>query len=422
MLHPAWDLPGLFERMFTPLFRICIYLIVILPSGTVFHVNVKLLSYALIFLPALNRLFGRSRQTLLHLGLLILVPTTLLFWVLIGQLYHFPQLLSIFEYRDIMIMLVSSWLIAVAIGEDQQARVSFLRTALHAEVAACILKAALISFAILRGISIADLVNTINHLTGANLMGADLGDVSALGRIQFGADGLIPLCFYVLLRYRGRLGIRTYSAFVMFLLLTFSLVLTFSRYYWAFAVVALVLGLLFGTRDRFYAVLLIGFTLLFTVSLPILIPIAMFRFSVDVAGGSDDARLVQINALKRFYWEAPLLGHGLGSYPDEVVRSEELPYVYEVQLLALACQVGLIGMLFFVAIAVYYFYALFPWNRPWHRALLSAQLSAWALLGFCMIGGLFNPILLNSAVAVSYGLIKALGEFEQPAARTIVRV
>jgi hypothetical protein len=415
VLHPAWDFVGLFERVFDPLFSICVYLIVILPSGTVFHVNVKMLSYALLFLPAINRLFGRPRQTLLHLGLLLLVPTTLLFWVLIGQLYQFPQFLSVSEYRDIMIMLVSSWLIAVAIGGDQKARLAFLRTALRAEIAACVLKAGLIAYAILHGISVAELVDNLNHLTGTNLMGANLGDASSLGRIQFTADGLIPLCIYLLLRYRDKLRISITNAFLMFVLLAFSLVLTFSRYYWGFACVALALGLLFGKRDRFYAVLLAGSALLITLSLPVLVPIAVLRFSADVAGGSDDARVEQINALERFYWEAPLLGHGLGSHPDDVIRSDDLPYAYEVQLLALACQVGLIGMLFFVAIGGYYFYALFPWNRPWHKWLLANQLSAGVLLTICLLGGLFNPMLLNSAIAVSYGMLKALGEFEEPA-------
>lgn len=411
--RPAWNLADLLQRSFGPLFTTCLYLIIVLPTGTVFHVNVKLLAFALIFLPALSRMVKRRRLTLLHIGLLLLTPTIFLFWVVLGQIYDFPMSLSLAEYKDLLIMLVSTWLIGVAIGGDQAEREGFLKVVLKAEMVACVLKLCLLGFAVLRGIPISTLVDTINLITGADLMGADFGDSSSLGRIQFTADGLIPLCIYLLLKYRQRLGISTMAAFCMFVLLTASLVLTFSRYFWAFAGVALVLGLLFGKRDRFYAVLLTGFSLLFVASLPVIIPIAMLRFSADVAGGSDDVRVLQIAAMKRYFWDAPLFGHGLGSHTNEIIRSDTLPYLYEVQLLALAGQIGIVGLCLVAAILLYYVHALFPWNRPWRGALLSVQLSASVLFCCWIAAGLFNPMLLTSSAAVSYGVLKALGEFEE---------
>jgi hypothetical protein len=419
ILHPAWNLPDLMQRVFVHLFSIFVYLIVILPTGTVFHVNVKLLVFAVIFPSAMNRMFKHTKLTLLHLSLLLLVPTTFLFWVLIGQFYDVPVLFSLLEYKDMLIMLVSTWLIGVAIGGDQQARERFLRVVLRAEIAACVLKIGLLCFAAATGMTVSALVDGINLITGADLMGADFGDSSFLGRIQFTADGLIPLCLYLLMMYRQRLGIRNLTAFISFVLLTISLLLTFSRYFWAFSGVALLLGLLFAKRDRFYAFLLTGVSLILLVSLPVLIPIAMLRFSVDVAGGSDDVRVLQIAAMKRYFWDAPLLGHGLGSHTDEIIRSESLPYLYEVQLLALANQVGIVGLLLLAAILLYYFHALFPWNRHWHGALFTAQLSISVLLCCWMAAGLFNPMLLSSTAAVSYGFLKALGEFEEPSRRTM---
>ena len=370
--------------------------------------------FALIFPAAMRRMFQHQRLTLLHLGLLLTVPVAFLFWMVLAQFYDVPTTLSVGEYRDLLIMLVSTWVIGVAIGGDQRARERFLRVVLKAEVAACVLKFMLIGFAAVRGMTISALVDSISLITGANLMGADFGDNSSLGRIQFIADGLIPLCFYLLLRYRQRLGISGTSAFISFVLLTGSLVLTFSRYYWGLAGVAVLLGLMFGKRDRFYVSLLTGFSLLFVASLPVLIPIAMLRFSVDVAGGSDDVRVLQIAAMKRYFWDAPLLGHGLGSHTNEIIRSETVPYLYEVQLLALATQTGIIGLLLLAAILMYYFHALFPWNRAWRGSLLTAQLSALILLCCWLAAGLFNPMLLTSSAAVSYGFLKALGEFDEP--------
>ena len=419
MPTPAWNLARLLEQAFEPLFNFFVYLIVLLPSGTVLHINVKILLFVALTPAALHRMLRGARFTWLHLSLLLLAPTALTLWLILGQVYQIPWTDSLSEYKDLLIVLASTWLIGVAIGGDQQARERFLRVVLKAELLACVLKLALVAFAALRGIPVSALVNSINLLTGANLMGADFGEASALGRIQFIADGLIPLCLYLLMRYRQRLSIGTVSAFISFILLSVSLVLTFSRYFWAFSAVAVLLGLLFSKRDRYYATLLTGFTLLVIVSLPVLIPIAVFRFSADVAGGSDDVRTLQIRAMNRFFWAAPMLGHGLGSHTNEIIRSDELPYVYEVQLLALTNQIGIVGMLLLAAMLSYFFYALFPWNRPWRGPLLTAQLSTSILLFCWLAAGLFNPILLASSAAVSYGLLKALGEFEEPISTTV---
>jgi hypothetical protein len=219
--------------------------------------------------------------------------------------------------------------------------------------------------------------------------------------------------------HRQRLGIPTLTAFISFVLLTASLLLTFSRYFWVFSGIAVLLGLLFGKRDRFYALLLTGGSLIFAVSLPVLIPVVMLRFSVDIAGGSDDVRVLQIAAMKRYFWDAPMLGHGLGSHTSEIIRSESLPYLYEVQLLALANQIGITGLILMAAVLLYYFHALFPWNRPWRGGLFTAQLSTSLLLVCWIAAGLFNPMLLTSSAAVSYGFLKALGEFEEPARTAI---
>jgi hypothetical protein len=146
------------------------------------------------------------------------------------------------------------------------------------------------------------------------------------------------------------------------------------------------------------------------------VPIAVLRFSADVVGGSDDIRGVQIAAMQRYFWDAPLLGHGLGSHTGEVVRSQELPYVYEVQLLALAGQIGIMGFLILGTVGAYYFYALFPWNRPWRGSLIGIQLSTSILVCVWIAAGFFNPMLLNSTAAVCYGFLKAMGEFEEQSA------
>ncbi len=408
-----WDLLDLLRRSFDPLLRVFIYLLIILPSGTLFHINVKAIWFGLLFVPACLHLVETRRFTLRHIALLLLLPGVFAVWIVVAQVYGFPLTFSLSEYKDIVTTLVSCWLAAVYFARDEAARIRFLRTVLHAEVLACVLKVALLLYAVLRGIPVSTLVDAINTLFGVNLMGVDFA--SSLGRLQFIADGLIPLCVYLLLRYRRRLGLGTLPALGMFGLLVFSLVLTFSRFLWAFGVLAFVLGMLFGQRDRFRSWLLVALGVGLALSFPILAVVVQLRFSASVAGGSDAVRDEQIPALERFFLQAPLFGHGLGSYTSEVIRGD-LRYVYEVQLYALAGQVGLAGLLVFGLLTGFYFRELWPFDRTGRPDRLSQKLCLVLLLLVWIASGLLNPSLLNSAAAVSYAMLKALAGVREPGA------
>jgi hypothetical protein len=71
------------------------------------------------------------------------------------------------------------------------------------------------------------------------------------------------------------------------------------------------------------------------------------RFSNRFADSSDIERTIQKNVLKRFFIEAPVFGHGLGSYSTQSIRSFEFPYSYELHVLALFGQVGILGIVLF---------------------------------------------------------------------------
>ena len=127
-----------------------------------------------------------------------------------------------------------------------------------------------------------------------------------------------------------------------------------------------------------------------------------------MAGGSDAFREEQIPALERFFFDAPFLGHGFGSYTPEVIRGE-LPYAYEVQLYALGGQVGLIGLLLISTLAFYYFRPL--WRGS--TTTLGRRASLGLLLVVWLAAGLYNPMLLNSAAAMSYAILRELAGFHE---------
>lgn len=393
---------------FQPLFTVYVYLLVLLPSGSIFHVNVKMICFALLLPGALFAFLENRRTTLLHACVLALMPILFAAWIVVSQFYAFNIALSLSQYKDVGTTLATCWLAAVFCS-DRSRRLLFLKTVLYAEAVTCVLKTGLLAYCFARGVSVAALVDAISAFFGVQLMAMDFE--SALGRIQFIADGLIPLCVYMLLRYRRSLRIGVWEALVLFLFLLLSLAFTFSRYFWAFAAVAFVLGFVGGKKDRFHlsVFLLLGVTV--AVSLPALISLYQLRFSTAIAGDSDSVRTDQIPPLGRFFLDAPLLGHGFGSYTNEILRSDELPYAYEVQLYALAGQIGLCGLLLMTSLLVLYFQPLWK-GSP---ATLGRRVSLGLLLLVWLTAGLYNPMLLNSAAALSYAVLRELaGLSEEP--------
>ena len=268
---------------FAPLFRLYVYFAVLLPSGSIFGINVKTLCFVLLLPGALVRFLQKPRTGLLQVSLLLAVPAVFLGWVLLSQLYGFNMVLALGQYKETLVTLASCWLAAVACDDGERSKLSLLRTILHAEVIACMIKMLLLGYSFAQGIPVSVMVDGISQVFGVDLMGLDFE--SALGRIQFVADGLIPLCLYLLLRYRTRMRIGTWSALGMFLLLTVSLVFTFSRYFWVFAALAFALGMLPGKKDRFHASVLALLAAAVLISLPVLVTIYEFRFSAGVIFG-----------------------------------------------------------------------------------------------------------------------------------------
>ncbi|NYF91230.1 O-antigen ligase family protein [Tunturiibacter empetritectus] len=393
------------NKGFEPLFHIYVYLLVLLPTGSLFGINIKFICFFLLFPIALSKHLADSKTTLSKVSLLFVVPGALLVWILIAQVYEANAALSYFQFKDIATTFASCWLVSVFCRNRKGADIRFLRTVLIAEIVACLIKITLLGYCFYKEIPVSLMIDSISDFFGTKLMSMDLD--SALGRIQFVADGLIPICIYMLLRYRTKLKISSVSAVVMFFLLAVSLVFTFSRYFWGFAALAFSLGMIFSKKDHFHASVITLLCIVLLVSLPVIVDLYQIRFSDAIAGGSDSVRTEQIPALERFFLDAPLLGHGYGSYTPDVIRSSDLQYGYEVQLYALAGQEGIIGLLLMGVLLLLYYYPLL-WSKG--RFFSSHRFGLIIILFGWLAAGLFNPMLFNSAAAMSYAAINALSE------------
>jgi hypothetical protein len=389
-------------RLFRRLLGIYIFMLVLLPSGSIFGLNVKFLFFFLLLPAAMQMFFTRHRTSVARVLLLVLVPALLLLWFLLSQGYGFDPGYALAQYKDLLVTIISCWFASLLCAEGEAEAISFLRVVVFAEVTASSLKFLMLAYAFARGIPVTQVVELIKNVFGVSLMTLDFE--SMLGRIQFISDGLIPICIFAILRYRKELRFSGSAAVTMLLFLLVSDFFSFSRYFWAFGAVAVVLGLLLGKKDVFQLSLIAVLSTIVVLSLPVLTTIVELRFSSTVVTSSDQERTAQIVALNEFFADAPILGHGLGSYSHRVIRNDDAPYSYEDQLLALLGQVGIVGTTMLVVLTIYYFRDV---GQIQERGIvqsvgLTVILIAWICAGF------FNPEVISSAASVSYAAIAAM--------------
>lgn len=398
------DLLGFLDRAYDWFFCFYIFVTVFLPGGFIYSINFKTPLYLGLIPLAVYSLFRRRQAKPRDVALVIMVPAILAAWVVLGLSNGFAPAGAMRQYMDILLTVVICWLASIFCGQLETGRIRFLRLVVYSVTAAAILKVSVILYALVRGIPVMQMVEVLDKVFNTELMSMDLGDV--LGRIQFISDELIPICVFTLLRHRDRLKLSNTGAAVMMLLLVISVLFSFSRFFWGFTAFAFLVGLLLGKRDRFQLTLIIVLGLAVVASLPALVSLYQLRFSAAIAGGSDEQRTQQIPPLERFFVAAPFFGHGIGSYTTENIRgtTEAGRAAYEVQLLSIPAQIGMIGTALFFILGFYYFDHLW-WRSP---LVWSDRIGISLLLAFWIAAGLINPLLFHPLSGVNYAALAAL--------------
>lgn len=88
--------------------------------------------------------------------------------------------------------------------------------------------------------------------------------------------------------------------------------------------------------------------------------IELFAKGFDMSNTSDDEgssiRGLQSSGLIRSWMDYPILGSGLGSASEYVIRSEATPWVYELSYLTLLFQTGIVGFIIYMSLLYWIFY------------------------------------------------------------------
>jgi hypothetical protein len=397
---PAY-LATVLARYYGALFAVYLLMLVLLPAGSLYGVNVKIGWFVLLFPSAVAVFLRQSDVSGSHIAAFLGIPAVLLAWVLVGQVYGFDIRLGLQEFKDVAVTLVSCWFAAIYCDNKPRRFIDLLRMILWAELTASALKIGILVYCFATGTSVLDMLGRLQSITGTGLIGLDF---EFLGRIQFLSDGLIPLLIFAVVAHRKALRIPVVPGIVYVILMAISLLFSFSRFFWGMSAFSLALALLVGRWGRFQWLLLLLIGLATLPMLPYLTDVATLRFSADVAGGSDAPRAEQLTALDDFIADAPWIGHGFGSYTRALIRSTDAPYSYEIQLVALVGQLGIVGVTLLAILGCFFF------REMWPRSVsqLRAKGAVFLLLLAWLSAGLFNPLLISSTASVSYALLMAL--------------
>jgi hypothetical protein len=401
---PHVDFRPMLDRCFDLSFFLFVFLTVFLPGGTIYGFPFKYPLYAVLIPLALYGFFTRRSATLSRILILLAAPLVLSAWSFLGIWNGFESAGALRQYLDFILTLLLCWMAAAYYANDQVRKIRFLRLVVFAEVATSVMKLGLIVYADVRGISILEMVKLLDVIFSANLMTMDISE--SLARIQFISDSLIAISVYAILRHKYALKLGNWQALIFINLLVASCLFSFSRYFWGATTFAFLLGLLLAKREKFKLYLVLALVLSIIALLPTLDKFYELRFSSTVENASDSQRTGQVQALEDFFWQSPMLGHGLGSYTRADIRGEgdSGKYAYEVQTLALFGQMGVVGMGILGIFILYYYRAL--WTT---RSLsLPDRLALGALIVVWLLAGFTNPLIVSPIAGICFASLDAL--------------
>jgi hypothetical protein len=392
---------------FDRLYAVYIFMLVILPTGSIFGINVKIICFLLLMPLALGRvnrsLLFNPRMAAFLFGAILFTP-----WMILGVVNDFPFRFVFSQFKDLSVVLLTCWLSLLYCQHSDARRIRLARLIVYAVLAVSILKCLIILYSIVKGVSVSVVVMSLEDIFSIQLM--TFGTENLLGRIVFESDNLIPICFFAIIVHRRALEFKAAWAAIAVALMAFSAIYSFSRYLWVFCLAGLILSLIFAPKGRFKNGMTLAVVATTLAFLPFFTNLVNERFSNEVSGESTDVRDVSVSALKTSILTAPVFGRGLGSYVRDATRStyDVAPYAYEVEWYSLTSQLGIVGLLLWCSFGAIYFCNLMKRWKRWKQTLpLALLLMLW------LFGAFYNPMLTSSFSAVAYSLIMVFADMQE---------
>ncbi|MFP8618558.1 hypothetical protein ACLH2L_00375 [Klebsiella grimontii] len=369
---------------------------VILPTGSVFGINIKFIFLFLVLALSIVARKGRGIVKLM-LGMLpaIFVMAVFLFITMLNVRY-IPE--TVDQSKDILVFFLMAAISYSLVDEDRRYEV-ITKTIINCLVAIGIIKFLIFAFAAVTGGSVASVVSMISKLFNTSLMTMESEDVS-ISRINFMSDYILPMAIFIKTKQYLRKDSPRFSS-VIILILMYSIIISLSRFLWAAGLLSLAMGIASDIKKK-KSLLIISFAAIMItiiISLPSVQEVIEFRMASKGVERSDDLRTLQFNAIYREFEKAPLLGNGVGYYVPTLLRSTISRYSYELQIQALYMQMGIFGA---TTILLLIIGTLLTQVRGFGA---KNTIFYFVLISLWMAGGFFNPVILSSTGGVAFMLL-----------------
>ncbi|QWT40000.1 O-antigen ligase family protein [Dickeya dadantii] len=371
---------------------------VLLPTGSVWGVNVKFL---FLFLLLGTTLLGKGKGIVkILMGLLPPVVLILIF-SLITEFNGRYTVVSIDQTKDLLVFFLMVTLGYALVTPEKRYEV-IVKTIVRCLVLLGVAKILILLYAVLTGRGASFIVQGISAFFNTSLMTMESDDV-VISRINFMSDYLIPTVLYLSLR-EVLIKKTLWKEWGVIFILFSSLIISMSRFLWAAGFLCLLLALISNYKK--YKSFLIIFAMVslavFLLSLPSVQDLIEFRFLSKGATDSDLTRTLQYNRIVKDFITSPLLGNGIGYYIPDFIRSHLSLYSYELQIPALYMQMGIVGASSIILIVLMILFSQMK------GLSLNLSIPYIILVALWLSGGFFNPVIISSTGGVSFLLIYSI--------------
>lgn len=258
-------------------------------------------------------------------------------------------------------------------------------------------KILIILFSILTGINSGVIIGWIRDTWNIQMMTLNVTD-STIFRLQIPMDSALPVFLYAAFKeFSSKNKKRALDYIVLFLLMT-SVILTLSRALWAFMTLVLLLFFILETKVIlklklfFIALIIIPCSMFLTPLGGVIIGILNSRIENDrINSASDSLRTYQNNGLINEFVKEPILGHGLGHYLPNLLRSDTVKYLYESQTLSMFMDVGVLGVFILVMILLWSIFSQYLGRRVSTKRIVLSVI----FFMIWVVSGSYNPYLFG---------------------------
>ncbi|STW42334.1 Lipid A core - O-antigen ligase and related enzymes [Klebsiella variicola] len=373
---------------------------IILPTGSVFDINVK---FIFLFLLVILSFFVDNGSGVIRCIKGMLIPVLfLVLFLLISEISSTKNNEALLQTKDILTFFFMTTIAYSFIRKNDNSEEFISKVIINNLVFLSALKILIFMYAQVTGISVTQIMSIISDIFNTKLMTLDSDDI-AISRISFMSDYVLPIAIYILTKEIVNSRITLFKTITL-ILLVLSIILSLSRFLWVIGATSIALALMHEIKKSksIFIVAIAVMLMLYALTLPSVQEAINFRFNSNDSDLSDLARQLQYNAIIDSIGKYPLLGQGLGYYLPTLIRSSAAKYSYELQIPALAMQVGLIGTLLFFSIIFAKLYKSALNLNLYDKCIYLISIILW------LIGGFFNPVIISSSGGIAFLLLYAL--------------